>query len=365
MRSPINSRIASAGVGTVLALGLVIASTVAVEAAKPPKPTPKPPPTATPAPPSVTATVDIAATGTLEPNRQYSNVVVTVTCPAGWTWVRGGLTVRQADPGGSGTFTASCTGAPQVADSRVVNGNKWVLGDATAQAFVTIARNGQQVQISNTRTISLQPGVTARIADQGQLTGGGAGVKIAVAVACPSGATGTASSISVSQGSAAQGSGTFTPVCDGTSRTFVVSIATSTGAFQTGSAASSATASVGWDGGTFQGSDSRTITLLESSTGDTTPPTTPSGLNANVFGDGETWLSWGASTDNATPTGLIVYEVRLNGRLDQGIGGGQTQAILYADLGVVNTIEVIAIDGAGNRSTPASVTVDCSSGGCR
>jgi hypothetical protein len=84
-----------------------------------------------------------------------------------------------------------------------------------------------------------------------------------------------------------------------------------------------------------------------------------------VFGDGETWLDWNASSDNATPSGLIVYEVFLNGRFDQGIGGGQTAAILYAGLGVVNTIEVIAIDGAGSRSAPASVTVDCSAGWCQ
>jgi hypothetical protein len=45
-----------------------------------------------------------------------------------------------------------------------------------------------------------------------------------------------------------------------------------------------------------------------------------------------------------------------------GIGGGYTQAILDADLGVVNAIEVIAIDGAGNRSAPATVTVDTSQG---
>jgi hypothetical protein len=361
MRSPINSRTASAGVGVILAMGLIIASTAAVEAARPPKP-PKPTPTPTP---SVSATVEIAPAGTLEPSRQYSNVDVTVTCPVGWTWVRGGLTVRQATPGGSGTFTATCTGTPQVASSRVVNGNKWVLGPATALAFVTIARNGQEAQVSSTRTISLQPGVTARIADQGQLSGAEGGVTIAVAVACPSGASGTPSSISVSQSGTAQGSGTFTPVCDGTSRTFVVSVATSTGPFQTGSASSATSATVAWDGGSFQGSDSRTITLLESSSGDMTPPTAPSNLSANVFSDGETWLSWGASTDNATPTGLVVYEVRLNGRFDQGVGGGHTQAILYADLGVVNSIEVIAIDGAGNRSAPASVTVDCSSGGCQ
>ena len=66
----------------------------------------------------------------------------------------------------------------------------------------------------------------------------------------------------------------------------------------------------------------------------------------------------GASSDNATPTGLIVYEVFLNGRFDQPIGGGFTEAILYSDAGVLNTIEVFAVDGAGNRSAPASVTVD-------
>jgi hypothetical protein len=132
------------------------------------------------------------------------------------------------------------------------------------------------------------------------------------------------------------------------------------GTFHTGSATSEAFATVTWAGQGFYGIDSRAITLLESSTGDTTKPTTPANLSANVFGDGETWLSWGASSDNATPTGLIVYEAYLNGRFDQPIGGGYTQAILYADLGVVNTIEVIAVDGAGNKSAPASVTVDCS-----
>jgi hypothetical protein len=50
--------------------------------------------------------------------------------------------------------------------------------------------------------------------------------------------------------------------------------------------------------------------------------------------------------------------VYLNGHFDQGVGGGYTQAILYAELGVLNTIEVVAVDGAGNRSAPATVTVD-------
>lgn len=136
------------------------------------------------------------------------------------------------------------------------------------------------------------------------------------------------------------------------------SISASQGTFHTGSAVGDAFATVTWNGEAFYGVDNRAITLLESSTGDTTPPTMPGGLSANVFGDGETWLSWAASTDNATPSALLVYEVYLNGTFDQAIGGGYTQAILYAQLGVLNTIEVIAVDGAGNRSAPASVTVD-------
>jgi hypothetical protein len=79
-----------------------------------------------------------------------------------------------------------------------------------------------------------------------------------------------------------------------------------------------------------------------------------------TFGDGsgETELRWGASTDNATPTTQIVYEVYLNGRFDHAVGFGFTRTILYVELDRLNTIDVVAIDGAGNRSAPASATVD-------
>jgi hypothetical protein len=343
-----------------VALALFIGSTATV-AAKKPSPTPSPPP-----PPSPTISISIAPTASLEPSGEYANIDVTFTCPIGWTFSQGWIYIFQPDdPGGSGTFSGSCTGTPQVGHSRVVNGNRINLGSADAQAYVRIAQNGSQVTASNSRTIIVQPSVVVRIASQGQLTGTtGGGVAIALSVACPIGATGQASTVSVTQG-AASGQASFTPVCDRFAHTLVAQIAASQGPFQTGGASASALASVGFNGASFSGSDSRGVTILESSTGDKTPPSTPANLSANVFGDGETWLSWSASSDNATPSGLITYEVFLNGRFDQGIGGGQTQAILYADLGVVNTIEVIAVDGAGNRSAPASVTVDCSSGGCQ
>lgn len=347
MRSLISSRRLSVQIAATLAVALLISSSASVAAKRPSPPAP-----------SGSATVAIAPSGTLEPSGEYANVDVTATCPVGWSLSNGWLNVLQGDRGGGGTFSVSCTGSPQVAHVRVVNGNRFQLGNWTASAFIVIQRNGQQTTATSTRTIRLEPCVTARVADQGQLTGTtGGGVRIAVAVACPIGASGQQSSVTVSQGTAL-GSASFTPTCDRFTHTVLLSLPASQGTFHAGSAVGEAFVSVGWSGGSFSGADTRAITILESSTGDTAPPTAPAGLSANVFGDGETWLSWGPSSDNATPTGQLVYEVYLNGQLDQAVGGGYTQAILYAEVGRLNTIDVIAIDGAGNRSAAASTTAD-------
>ena len=364
MRSLISLRDPRVHAAALLAAALIIGSSASVAAKRPPKPTPTPTPTATPTPtppaPSTQLTVEIAATGTLEPSGEYANVDVTVTCPVGWTWSYGRLYVLRGDLGGAGTFSATCTGTAQTARARVVNGNRFQLGDWTATAYVGITKNGQQGTATSSRTISLEPGVFAQIANQGQLTGtSGGGVSLALAVACPIGATGAASSLAVSQGTAT-GQASFTPTCDRFAHTLVLSVSASQGTFQTGSAEAAASVHVSWNGGSFSGADSRAVTILESSTGDVTPPSTPPGLNAQLFGtgDGETELRWSASTDNATPSGLLVYEVFLNGSFDQAVGGGFTKATLYSEVGVLNTIDVVAVDGAGNRSAPASVTVD-------
>lgn len=364
MRSLISPRRLGVSSAAVVAVALLIGSTAGVDAKRPPKPPPTPSPTA--APVAGVATVEISSRGTLEPDGVYANVHVTVTCPVGWSWSRGSLYVLRGNLGGSGSFSASCTGSAQHVSARVVNGNRFQLGEWTATAYVDVTRNGQQSRTTSTRTIELVPGVTARLASQGQLTGtSGGGVRIAIDVACPQGAGGEESYVTVSQDGTALGRAFFTPTCDRQVHTVVLPMTASQGAFHTGSAVGDAFVTVAWNGEAFFGVENRAITLLESSTGDTTPPSTPTGLSANVFGDGETWLSWGASSDNATPTGLLVYEVYLNGQLDQPIGGGGTQAILYAQLGVLNTIDVVAVDGAGNRSGAASVTVDCRSGGCQ
>jgi len=135
MRSLINSRVPSVRVAAVLAVALVIGGTATVDAQRPPKPSPPPSPS-----PSVPAAVEVASSGTLDPNRESVLVDVTATCLEGWTWSYGRLYVLQPDRGGAGTFSAPCTGTPQVAHVKVVNGNRFQLGAATAMP--TLASSG-------------------------------------------------------------------------------------------------------------------------------------------------------------------------------------------------------------------------------
>jgi chitodextrinase len=91
---------------------------------------------------------------------------------------------------------------------------------------------------------------------------------------------------------------------------------------------------------------------------DIDPPTAPGNLHGWDAGDGarEINLFWMQSVDNQTPQSSIVYEVYLNDVLDHTTSGtGRT--ILYATQAGENTFTVIAVDEAGNRSEPASITI--------
>lgn len=104
---------------------------------------------------------------------------------------------------------------------------------------------------------------------------------------------------------------------------------------------------------------SNVVTVTTSAVGgtDTQPPTAPGNLYGWDAGDGarEINLFWTQSVDNQTPQASIVYEVYQNGVLDQTTFGGR--AILYANQAGANVYTVIAVDQAGNRSEPASVTI--------
>lgn len=86
------------------------------------------------------------------------------------------------------------------------------------------------------------------------------------------------------------------------------------------------------------------------------PPSTPMDLSESHFGDGEVWLSWTQSTDNVTPQRAIIYEVYMNGELSDMQFGSGARSINYGNFGEWNTVEVIAIDEAGNRSAAGTLT---------
>lgn len=100
-----------------------------------------------------------------------------------------------------------------------------------------------------------------------------------------------------------------------------------------------------------------TVTTTAPDANDKTPPTTPSGVWADLYGDGgrEMQVLWSASTDNVTPKEALIYAVAVNG-IEDNTAVGKTWTSVYGVAGE-NVITVVAIDGAGNRSAAGSFTI--------
>jgi chitodextrinase len=90
------------------------------------------------------------------------------------------------------------------------------------------------------------------------------------------------------------------------------------------------------------------------------PPTMPPSLSGGVIdGATEAMVTFGSSVDNVTPQEHIRYDLYVNGQFDGAtVAPYPRQFSMYLTLGVVNTIEVFAVDEAGNRSAPATMTID-------
>jgi hypothetical protein len=106
-------------------------------------------------------------------------------------------------------------------------------------------------------------------------------------------------------------------------------------------------------------SDPITITTDARDAADITPPTMPGNLTTNGmnWSDGETWLFWDHSTDDATVQSVIEYRVLLNDVYDHSVVGFN-RTILYGTPFSWNTYTVIAVDASGNESAPATILVD-------
>ncbi|MCM3873740.1 MAG: fibronectin type III domain-containing protein [Pyrinomonadaceae bacterium] len=102
-------------------------------------------------------------------------------------------------------------------------------------------------------------------------------------------------------------------------------------------------------------SDLITITTEPINPNDTTAPTMPANLwQQHWAGDPEIYLSWDRSADDLDPQSIIRYNVYVNGVLDD-IRVGTNRTSVYVVPGL-NTINVVAVDTAGNESAQASIT---------
>ena len=107
-------------------------------------------------------------------------------------------------------------------------------------------------------------------------------------------------------------------------------------------------------------SDPFAVTTPPADTNDHEPPTMPPGFWGGIIdGATEAMVFWGNSLDNVTAQQHIRYDLYLNGQFDGAtIDPYPHQFTMYLTLGIVNTIEVYAVDEAGNRSAPATMTID-------
>ena len=85
---------------------------------------------------------------------------------------------------------------------------------------------------------------------------------------------------------------------------------------------------------------------------DTQPPSTPGNLQQTGSTTTSVSLSWNASNDNV---GVSHYDVKLDGQLAASPTGTST-TITGLTCGTSHSITVVAVDGVGNTSSPASLT---------
>jgi chitodextrinase len=102
------------------------------------------------------------------------------------------------------------------------------------------------------------------------------------------------------------------------------------------------------------------VTTPAGNPNDHQPPSTPPGFSGGIIdGATEAMVSFGNSTDNVTAPEHIGYFLYLNDVFDGAtIAPYPLQFSMYLTAGIVNTIEVYAVDEAGNRSAPATMTID-------
>ena len=99
-------------------------------------------------------------------------------------------------------------------------------------------------------------------------------------------------------------------------------------------------------------SQARSFSIAVTGTGDTTPPSIPTGVSAAAFSSSQINVAWAASTDNVGVTGYRVFR--------NGTQVGTPATLSFSDTGLTAattySYTVAAVDAAGNTSTPSTAS---------
>jgi len=107
--------------------------------------------------------------------------------------------------------------------------------------------------------------------------------------------------------------------------------------------------------------ESNTIDVTTPAVTERNPPSVPQNLRLSSESSApEIWLDWDASTDDTDPQSLILYEVFLNGVLDEiGTTIGAPETIAYCRDEGMTAIKIRAVDTSGNASAFSNEITFC------
>jgi hypothetical protein len=202
-------------------------------------------------------TVDIHMAAGLAPDGQAIGVTVLASCPERWTVVEATVQVSQPSGSGEASFPLTCIKSIRSFSIAVpATTGSFQLGEAQVSATVIVQR-GKTARADDWEVVSVDPTVLVELASSGLRVDDGQAVILDVTVACPAGTNGLQSSLVVSQSPVIIGSGTYTPICDGSGHTFTVRVEKDAGSdpYQPGIAQALTFANIDWRGEVFYGID--------------------------------------------------------------------------------------------------------------
>jgi hypothetical protein len=198
--------------------------------------------------------VELHSPAGLAPDARSVSVELTAICPENRTVEQADVSVVQPQASGRVALPVLCNGTARFVTVDVPSdGGEFVTGSAQVSAFLAV-RQGRLKEVRDSAQVLVEPLVRVTVASEARLDGGGEAVLIDVTAACPASSAGQLSDVSVFK-YPANGTGTFTPTCDGRPHTVTVTVPAANGAFSVGSGFASSTVRVQENGVTYSGRD--------------------------------------------------------------------------------------------------------------